>query len=520
MDSVGSCKYKRIGQKSESRINPFIEATIMGYLSHPGYYSANSIKRWVNLSIEEFNTKHGAQFRTISKSTVAQYSSDYRNEINYYREGKKRFDTATRPFMPRITALNAGSLAQMDGSPVQFICWNHPSKWDKDGKRQIRMNLYVMRDAYSGKITGFDMSENEDRFNVIETIKMSVNLNGHLPAEIVHDNGSATKTDEFKAIKSQLESRGVLVRAAKVGNAQDKGEVERFFGTFQSRFQRLVDGYLGEGIRSKRANGRISEEFIKKFHKESGIYGYDEMQLIIAQLIVIYNASEINDKYKDNTPNKLYAESEKPFVVPVDAFDFARMFWLNKEVTVRKSMIINEVRKSKRFYEIWDNAHKLQLNGQTVRIYYEENEASEIHVYSASGAFVCTCKQKSQIHEAFVDRQDGDVERIIKHVSHCDAIYGHVEIKANERVKNAEQFTGQPFELQHAFTLEKSKLNEGESQLYITQYYDKKDIVQENIPERKLTIPETPYSDRERLEKLDKPRQKGIRVKAATLGKV
>ncbi|WP_423127546.1 Mu transposase C-terminal domain-containing protein [Gaoshiqia sp. Z1-71] len=515
-EGAASCQHKRINQQYKDRykLNPYVEFLVYNYLCDPAYHSYNSIKKWVNLSIVEFNQKHGSFFNTISKSTVAQYYLDNSNEINYFRKGKQRFDKETRPYFPRITALNAGSLYQMDGTPIQIFCWNHESKWKTEGKRKIRLNLFAIRDAYSGKITGFDLSETEDRFNIIEALKMSVNTHGHLPAELVHDNFSASSTDEFKAIKEFMENKGVVVRAAKVGNAQDKGEVERFFGTFQSRFQRLIDGYIGEGIRSKRENGRISEEFITRFNKENGLYGYDEMMKIIAELVAIYNNSEINEKYGDSTPNQLYAQSEKPYTKQVDNLDYVQMFWLPKEVTVRKSMIINEVRKSKRFYEIWDNDLKLRLNGQKVRIFYDSDDASDIHVFTLDGDFVCTCSQHPQIHEAFVDQQEGEKERMMKHVAHRESIYKAVETKSVERLKRAETLIGSGIELLAPITMEKRKLNDAESQALLKHFYDHKGIDPEAQPDREPA--RATIQARELREKAERKKPKGVHTTAAT----
>jgi len=514
-DGAASFIHGRINHKYVSKINPHVEELIHAYLSLPNKYSYNEVKGWVNRGIKDWNDYKGTNFSTISKTTVARYYMNNRNEINYHRD-KKSFDTDTRPYLNRITALNAGSLMQMDGTPVQIFCWNHPSKWEKDGKRQIRLNLFVIRDAFSGKITGFDMSEHEDRYNIIASIKMMVSRHNHLPAEIVHDNFSASKTDEFKAIKSQLEDKGVKVRAAKVGNAQDKGEVERYFGTFQTRFQRLIDGYLGEGILSKRPNGRIAESWINKCKKENGLYGYDEMRRIIAELIEIYNNSTINEKYNEKTPNILYAESEKTNVKPVNALDFVLMFWLKKEVIVRKSMIINEVRKSKRFYEIWNNDKKLLSNGQKVRIYYEEDDASEIHVCTLDNEFICNCKQQVQIHEAYVDQLEGEGERIMKHVAHRDAFDGFIDKKADDRVEKAKQFRGEAYEIMSPLKIEKLKLNNIESQVLLKQYYNDNDINTDKMPERVPVLPSTPYFNRELTDKPKKKGKKDVRTATAT----
>lgn len=481
-----SCTHGRIGKKYEYKMNPYVNHLVFDLLGRPNKYGYRQITEWVNKQIEAHNRLYNQSFSLISKSLVAYTYIQHKTEIDYYRNGASQFKTDTRPYLPRITALNAGSLEQMDGTPVQFLCWNHYSKWKTEGKKLIRMNLFALRDARSGKITGFDLSESEDRFNVIAAMKMRVKVHGHLPAELVHDNFSATKTDEFKALKEMLENKGVIVRAAKVGNAQDKGEIERFFGTFQSRFQRLIDGYLGEGIKSRRKNGRISEEFIKKHQKENGHYSYDEMQKIIVELVAIYNNSCISEKNNGKTPNQIYAECEKPYVKACDTLDTVQLFWLNKTLTVGRSMIVNEIRKQKYFYEIWDNEDKLRLNGKKVRVYYDEKDASEIHVFTLDGEFVRTYTQKVEVHEAAVDRQEGEELIIIKHESHNNTLPQYIEDKAAERIRTAEQFTGiKDLESIRPFTMEKEKINNAESQMYIEAYYDEKGLDMSNVKDYK-----------------------------------
>jgi len=184
-----------------------------------------------------------------------------------------------------------------------------------------------------------------------------------------------------------------------------------------------------------------------------------------------------------------------------------RMFWLSKEVLVKKSMIINEVHKSKRHYEIWDNELKLQLNGQKVRIYYEENDASDIHVFTLDEKFVCMCSQHAQIHEAFVDQEEGEKERMMKHVSHRDSIYKCVENKADERNKKAVNYIGEGFEILTPITMEKRKINNSESQALLKQFYAAKDINPNDIKEREsVNTKELP----------DKSKRKGIHTVPAT----
>ncbi|MDR2622142.1 MAG: Mu transposase C-terminal domain-containing protein [Dysgonamonadaceae bacterium] len=515
VDSV-SCIHGRVGKTLPYKMNPYVVALVAGYLKAPNYYSASQVAEWTNINIEKHNAANGTSFRSISRSTVYHFFRQNRTEINFNREGRHRFDIAVRPYLSRIKARHAGSLLQMDGTPVQIFCWNSYEKQKKEGKKPVRLTLFVLRDVYSGKITGFDLSESEDRFSIINALKMHIKEYNHLPAEIVHDNSSATHTDEFESIKEHLENRGVIVRAAKVGNPQDKGEVERFFGTFQSRYQRLIGGFVGEGIRSKRANGRISEEFIKKCYKENGYYEYDEMLKIINDLISLYNNS-VSSKHGNKTPNQLYAESEKPYIKKVNALDTAQMFWSNKKVRVRRSMIVNDVRKDGRIYEIWNDEDKLKLNGKKVRIYYDENDASEIHVFTPEGEFVCTCRQKTQIHEAAVDRQEGEEETIFKHKSHNDAIYKTVEEKATKRVKNAEDFMGQPFVMISPYIMEKEKINQAESAATLNLLCENHNIKPGRIKEYRPVDTGTPYNKERFLNENKKQSSKGIFTTAATI---
>lgn len=476
-----SCTHGRIGGKYWYKMNPFVRSSVFDMLGRPNKYGYQYVTKCVNNDIEKHNKIYNLSYKTISKSLVAYTYIQNRTEIDLYRNGKSQFKKDTRPYLPRITALNAGSLEQMDGTPVQFLCWNHPSKWKTEGKQLIRMNIFALRDARSGKVTGIDLSESEDRFNIISALKMRVKVHGHLPAELVHDNFSATKTDEFKALKEMLENKGVIVRAAKVGNAQDKGEIERFFSTFQTRFQRMIDGYLGEGIKSRRKNGRISEEFIQRHRKENGHYSYDEMQKIVVELIAMYNNTCISGR-SGKTPDQIYRECEKPYVKACDTLDTVQLFWLSKTLTVGRSMIVNEVRKQKYFYEIWSNEDKLRLNGKKVRVYYDEKDASEIHVFTLDGEFVCTCTQKVGIHEAAVDRQEGEELVIFKHESHNDTLPQYIENRAKERIEAAKQFTGiTDMESIQPYTMEKEKINNAESQMYINTYYEEKGIDMSNV---------------------------------------
>ena len=121
--------------------------------------------------------EHGK--RLISYTTVKRYLQrpEVQNMIEGHRYGKKSLDSEVLPYLPRKEEAFAGNLWVMDGTPVQFFCWNGAAGKDK---KRIKLNLYVIVDAFSRKVGGFDVSVSEDRFNVLGALKMALSLEGHL----------------------------------------------------------------------------------------------------------------------------------------------------------------------------------------------------------------------------------------------------------------------------------------------------------------------------------------------------
>jgi hypothetical protein len=229
----------------------------------------------------------------------------------------------------------------------------------------------------------------------------------------------------------------------------------------------------------------------------------------------MYNNTAVSPKYGDKTPNQLYEESEKKYVKEVSDLEFAKIFWLNKEVEVNRSLIIHTVRKIQYIYEVFKNKHKKQLNGKKVRIYYDEHDASKIHVFTPEGEFVCTCEQKTQIHEAAVDRQEGEEEVIFKHESHCKNFYRSIEEDVTNIAKAGEEFTGATVETILPYTLEKEKVNESETRALLNAFHESNGM---NLNKTKEYRPANPDSNKERfLNENKKQSSKGVFTAAGTL---
>lgn len=448
---IDNCIVNKLNGKGGNRqiTNSFHIGIVEKLYSDPHKYKQPHIHRALKESCLKYN-------KTIPSLSWVKYhlgKTEVKNRLCEFRHGLKKYQDTVSTYTPRQKALYAGDLYMMDGTPLQFQCINEKGKI-------IRLNLYVVLDAYSGKIVGFDLSLSEDKHAVINSLHQAFNLHGHLPYEILHDNFSATKTDEFKILAEKLKVLGVTFRAAKVGNAQDKANVERFFNTFQSKYCSLMDGYLGEGITSKRKDARANPEFLEEKYK-IGLPNIHEQKLNIIQLLNMYNVCENTDL---TSCSKLYAQSEKPNVKQIDKADFSTLFWKEKIVKVSRSMVKLTILKTDYTFEIYDNEHKNLLNGLTVSCRYDESDLSIIHLFDLeTKMFICECKGNYKLHQALANQTEKDKLELYKQSAKKKSQRLHNHTKTNDIQRAAlEEIEGEELYIETPYSIYKKEANQSE----------------------------------------------------------
>ncbi|QTE39506.1 transposase family protein [Mucilaginibacter gossypii] len=395
-------------------------------------YYANANK-YTNKIIHELLTADciEAGKTRVSVETVAKYVAkpEVRNRLSAYRD-KAYYRNNVQPSSRRKDPAHAGDLYYADGTPLQIFCW------DKAEKEKIRLNLFVVMDVKSKMIMGYDLALSEDRHNWFGAFKMAFSKEMLLPHTLMHDNASATKTAEFLTLKDELLLKGCRLAPTAKGDPKQKADVERWFETFQTGFQRMIDGFTGEGVRTKRDNGRIDIEHLAHLHKRDNLYSYDDMRTIVDALVLVYN-NKGDEKRK--SPGKIFSESERPNTTSINHADLAMLFWMNKTLKVQKSEIEMTVRHNDYFYEVYNHELGLKLDGTKVKVYYDEKDLSTVHVFSLSGQYLCECRQKIGFYKAPVNQTDADVIQIIKQSKHNQS-------KLNVAKRISEQIANEGFE--------------------------------------------------------------------------
>lgn len=451
---VHPLKGKVSNNANASRLTDFAKARIEEYYKHPNQYTFEMVHKLVRLECERQNVT------VVSLSTVKTYLNkpENKNRLSYYRN-PQYYSRVVAPITRRKGIRHSGDLYYGDGSPLQLFCWN------REQTAKIRLNLFVVMDVASGKIVGMDLAESEDRYNVMSALKMAFDLEKIAPFEYKYDNASATKTEEYIALKEAMLLKGCLFTPTTKGNPKEKAQVERFFNTFQTKYQRMIDGFIGEGIKSKRDNGRISPDFLKKAQSKDNLYTYESACKIVAQLVSIYNADKRRSK---PSPNDMFAKSPKTTAVKLDTTDIALLFWSHKTIKVSKSEIVTTIRHNDYIFDVFDHATALKLAGKQVKMYYDENDLSSVQLFDLEGKYVCECRQKVRVHEGAAGRTKENTLTLIKQAKHNASIDGLIK-KQTISVKNkGVAAIGDDVEMKllNPFEMAKEELNGAETELY------------------------------------------------------
>ena len=354
-----------LGNNNAQKATAFHEYRAEAYYSLPNKYSFGTIADLVKYECEA----HGLP--EVSENWVKRYLTqpNVLNRLAKQRHGTKYFTDQVQTYMERTTALHANDLWQMDGSPLQFICWN------ADRSQKIRLTLFVVLDVHSRKIVGYDMSLSEDRWSAHNALKRAIRLTGAAPYEVVNDNFSGGKAEEYRRVEEELTRNGVVFRKARVGNPQDKSQIERWFGTFQTRFCKHLAGYFGEGVTTRRLDGKANKDYLKHEYEVNGLPNLDTMLDRMVELIDRYNGTPL--RKGGTSPNQLYAQSAQPNARPLADWQRALLFWPATTVAVRNGKVKLTVQKQEYVYELGSAQQHLALNGSAVEVRYNLDELGE-----------------------------------------------------------------------------------------------------------------------------------------------
>ena len=350
------------GKKNAQKRTDTHNALIEQYYALPFKLCVPAITDLVNDDLKKL------ELTSISYESVKKYLQDQtvKNRNHLSRYGQKDFDDTQKAYLPFQKPEEAYELAEMDGLKLPFWCW------DKAGQKPIRPILFAIIDVHSGKIIGWSLDETETRWIVGDALRNAA-AGGYLPQTIFTDNFSAKGTTELTDLFAKLADRGTSIKYCRVGNAQGKPHIERFFGTFQHRFCREQEGWLGMDIKSKKKDNRPNPEWLKKQTKEKGFPSFEQMRQRVESMLERYH----HTKFSGNaTAEQRFAKSEKTKAKPISEGEIPFLFWQKTQAKVNRGLLTIEVNKVAYQYPI-----STLYNNVTLAIRYESADLSQVYAF-------------------------------------------------------------------------------------------------------------------------------------------
>lgn len=334
-------------------------------------------------------------------------------KTNYYR--MRPLVTASRcgndeqvynelPYAGILRASAPGGQWQIDGWRLPFYM---------EGFRTL--TLFAVIDAHSGKVVGYHVDRTENTETILKGIENAVNNTGTLPREIVSDNHSFNQTKEAGNFKAALERMGCAWTVSQ--NPRYKGIVERSFGTFGETFCKPMYGYIGQGIKTRRANGRTSQDLVDKYTRSGCWLTEDQIKLIAVDAVEKYN-STCPDK-RTASPDEMYDRTAN-IGIPVDEMQQMVLFTRKGIYKVKKGQV--NIERSGIVYEYQLSAEQfMKLNGKTVAVRYADRDM--IYLFDEkTDAPLGSVPRKQYAHGALCDQTEEDIKILNRHKGRLNGI--------------------------------------------------------------------------------------------------
>lgn len=282
---------------------------------------------------------------------------------------------------------------------------------DEDGKVRTT-SVYEVIDAATEVFLGFCISDTEDYEAQYMAYRMAIQVSGHKPYEIVHDNQGGHKKANSSGM---LDKICHIHRTTATYNGASK-TIESVFGRFQQQVLHKDWRFTGQNITAKKDNSRPNMEFIEA--NKDKLYTYDELKAAYLKARTEWN--EMAHPATGQQRIQMYQQSENPETPVVTTSDMIDMFWVtcDRMSTFTSSGIEITVKGKKRVYEVmsepgvpdieWRRKHTYQrfvvkydpYDFQSIRLYWKD-KAGELRFERVAEPYIV-------IHRAIQEQTEGE----------------------------------------------------------------------------------------------------------------
>ncbi len=288
--------------------------------------------------------------------------------------------------------LEVGQVWVADGHTLAFDIIS-----PKTGK-PVRMTMIMVFDWASRYPVGASLAYTEDSQHIQLAFRNAfLNYQG-VPKAVYLDNGKAFRSKLFNEkweghdLSSELAGifprLGINVVFAESYNAKAK-IIERFFKTFQERFERFVSSFRGASVADKPATLMRNEKWARKMYEAQPPTLEEAMRMIGFYVRYMYG-EEPHSGLGGKTPWQVFSSHPVPDERRIEA---GRLNFLML-TTLRKTLRNNGIVINKMQY--W-NLELIEHMGKEVLIRYDPSDARWILVYDLLDNFICQAELRKAV---------------------------------------------------------------------------------------------------------------------------
>lgn len=282
---------------------------------------------------------------------------------------------------------------------------------DDEGKVRTT-SVYEVIDAATEVFLGFCISDNEDYEAQYMAYRMAIQVSGHKPYEIVHDNQGGHKKLQNQQFFDKLCH---IHRTTAPYNGASK-TIESVFGRFQMQVLHKDWRFTGQNITAKKDSSRPNMEFIEA--NKDKLYTYDELKAAYLKARTEWN--EMAHPATGEQRIKMYEQSENPETPVVTTSNMIDMFWVqcDRMSTFTSSGIEITVKGKKRVYEVMTEAGVPDIEWRRKHTYerfvvkYDPYDFGSIRLYKKDKAgelrFERVAEPYMVIHRAIQEQTEGE----------------------------------------------------------------------------------------------------------------
>ena len=326
-----------------------------------------------------------------SLATVYRYARRYQ-ENNYNivvlkREGEKALNDKAMPYIRRNSdLLEVGDCLFADGHTLNFECL-HP-----ETGQPFRPTLILWFDWKSGMPVGWEIMPTENTVAISSALYMAIVRLGVYPKVVYLDNGRAfkskffTDSTDFEELNGLYSRLGIGLQLAKPYHGQSK-VVERFFGTFNEQFSRLMPSYTGRNIDDKPAWRARNEKYHQKRHeKRAGIPTLRQAMDAFEKYVYWY-ADRPHARITGKTHGEIFMAGQGP---GVETAELDRHFlWSQKVRPQRAGFTLAKVR--------YESDSLFGLNKEII-IRFSWADLSVVHLFDLEGNNLGRAYPQEEVH--------------------------------------------------------------------------------------------------------------------------